>query len=201
MKIYFTYTKTLQPSITNRITEYLTTAGHKVSSRQRMEDYGTVSFENARTAFNLNVKNIKNCDVILAEVSYSSSGLGYEISLALEEKKPVIAIYNMTEDLNHPKHIPSVPTSLKGNTSKYLLLREYDLKNLEKILELAMKDTKDLVDTKFILIIPPEIDKYLEWNARERNKAKAEVTREAIEKIMLEDEKYQEYLKQTKEQE
>ena len=62
-------------------------------------------------------------------------------------------------------------------------------------LQLALKDAKSLADTKFILIIPAEIDRYLEWNVREKGVSKAEITRDSIEKVMHTDEAYSKYLK------
>jgi hypothetical protein len=195
MKIYFTHAKGISKTVTTTISNHLEGLGHTLGARTRTEDFEKADFENARKAFINNTKNIKNADIVVVEASFASSGLGYEVASALEEKKPVIALYNMTEDRDNPRHIPSVPTSLKGNTSKYLILKEYDMRNLTRILDLALNDAKAMVDTKFILIIPPAIDRYLEWNVREKNKPKAVITRESIEKVMLEDKIYQAYLK------
>ena len=38
-------------------------------------------------------KNIKWCDAVVSEVSYPSTSVGYEISLAVKKGKPVIALY------------------------------------------------------------------------------------------------------------
>ena len=196
MKLYFTYSKRLNKELLEEIKRTFTTLGTKVEIREQTgEEQQTYDFDEAKKMFQKNVKSIKAADVVLAECSYASSGLGYEISQAIDEKKPVIAIYNLNTDLAHPRHIKRVPISLKGNTSKYLILREYDIKSLKKTLELAVKDAKSLADTKFILIIPPAIDKYLEWNVKEKGISKAEITRQAVENMMKDDKAYIEYMK------
>lgn len=196
MKIYFIHDSNLSDSLKTSVEEFLIRQGYIVSSRKYTVNSESANFEDSKKIFSNNLKNLKAADIIVAEGSYHSSGVGYEVSLALEEKKPVILIYNMSEDKSNPHHIDRIPIIYKGNSSRYLIVKEYDMRNLNKTLELALKDSRDLVDTKFILIIPPEIDKYLEWNSKQRGKAKAEVTREAIERIMEGDTKYHAYLKE-----
>lgn len=40
------------------------------------------------------VSCVKNCDLLLAEVSYPALGVGFEIATALANKKPVFAVAN-----------------------------------------------------------------------------------------------------------
>lgn len=195
MKIYLTYSKRLPANVVEELKNALEKLASKVELRDHSQDLDTYNFDEARKLFQRNIKGIKSSDIIVVECSYASSGLGYEISHAIDEKKPLIALYNLNIDKEHPRHIKRIPISLKGNPSKYLILKEYDHNSLKKTLELAVNDAKALADTKFILIIPASIDRYLEWNVKERGKSKAEITREAIEKQMQEDQRYQEYLK------
>ncbi len=195
MKIYYISTSHISDDTNNYIAQTIESLGQSIKTRDRVSNYESYNFDNAKKAFVNNSKAIRNADIVVAECSYQSSGLGYEISFAIEEKKPVIALYSLTDDIANPAHIKSVPTSLRGNTSRYLLVKQYDLKTIKKTLELAIKDAESMIDTKFILIIPPAIDRYLEWNVREKGVSKAEVTREAIEKMVQEDTRYQEHLK------
>jgi hypothetical protein len=134
--------------------------------------------------------SIKNSDFVIAEMTENSAAVGYEIAFAIGEKKPVLVLVNEEKR-------KELSTPFRGNKTKYLSVRKYKSKSdIENALKIFLSDVKNLIDTKFILIIPPSIDQYLEWNARERGIAKAEVTREAIENMMNSDEKYQQYLKQ-----
>lgn len=134
-------------------------------------------------------KSIKKCDFMIAELTSSSDAVGFEIAFALNEKKPVLVLYDVNK-------LEVLSTPFRGNRSKYLKVKKYkDHKEIEAAINLFITDVHNVIDTKFILIIPPEIDRYLEWNAKERGKAKAEVTRDAIDQILKVDKKYQEYLK------
>lgn len=46
-----------------------------------------------REIFERDIKWIKDCELMIAEVSNPSLGVGYEISLALSIKKPVLCLY------------------------------------------------------------------------------------------------------------
>ena len=191
MKIYLTHPDTLSSDAPIAIQKYLNSQNHKIETRKKASDYSAVTFENAKKAFINNTKCIKNADIVIAEISDTNSDIGYEVSFALEEKKPVIAMYSNAGQ-EHGRH--TIPTALMGNPARHLMLREYELRNIDKTLELAIRDALELIDTKFILIIPPHIDSYLEWNVKERGRAKADITREALERTMKEDKEYQTYI-------
>ncbi len=195
MKIYYTHSIKLPEAISERVEKIIENSGGKLQSRVRPKSYSNFDLNEAESIYRSNVNLIKSSDIVIADISYTSSAVGYEISLALEEKKPVICIYNIKEFTDKENLLQHVPVNLKGNTSKYLLLKEYSSESLPKLLELAIKDAKSLADTKFILIIPPEIDKYLEWNVREKGVSKAEITRHAIENMMADDKAYLDYMK------
>lgn len=76
---------------------------------------------------------------------------------------------------------------------KAQLMAEVEPK-IERIEELSKRE-KDLEQVKFILILPPHIDKYLKFYEA-RGHAKAEITRDAIIKMMESDYRYQEHIKQ-----
>jgi nucleoside 2-deoxyribosyltransferase len=166
-----------------------------ILNRVRPDSYDSFDFNEAQKVVKTNAKLIKNSDFVVAEVSFFSGTTGYDISFALEEKKPIIVLYNLVDYRGDSRSIKTLPVTLKGNTSKYIIAREYDNKTLKRTLELAIKDAKDLADTKFILIIPPEIDRYLEWNVKVKGIAKAEITRQAVEEMMKKDKEYISYLK------
>ena len=45
-----------------------------------------------RDVFLKDTKNVTSCDILIADCSYPAIGLGYEIALALQFDKPVLAI-------------------------------------------------------------------------------------------------------------
>lgn len=130
---------------------------------------------------------IKTADVLIADITTPSNGVGHEIFLALNEGKPVLAIY--AYDAKTPRDL-----SVRGNPSRLLTTKSYTRENLEEVLQDFCNDAKTKLDTKFILIISPEIDKYIRWSAEKRRKHKAQVVREAIEDKMKKDNEYAKYL-------
>lgn len=195
MKVYFNATITSDPNLRGmykNIRDILTKEGHQIleygpDAYNNPEELAQRSDDEIKDSYNQLNKYLKSCDVLIAEISQPSSGLGYEISQAVTLKKPVLI-------LKYDKAQFEPLSTIQGSKSNFIKYKTYNERTLEGLVKSFLSDAKDLVDTKFILIIPPEIDRYLEWNARERGKAKAEVTREAIERSMNEDEKYQEHL-------
>lgn len=130
-------------------------------------------------------KRIKSSDAVIAEASYFlSPGLGFELGFALHEKKPVLVLVNDTSDV-------VMSEVIEGNPSKYFSYQKYSsVEDIEQVVKDFLKSAKDKLDTKFILIISPEIDRYLEWASDRRRLHKAQIVRNAIEKEMEEDEEY-----------
>jgi hypothetical protein len=196
MRIYFSATITenqARKTHYKRILDYFRKEGHKVL------EYGSdlelsnlinqdLNLDELRNQYKELDSFLKNSDVYVADVSEPSVSIGYEISQAVLLRKPVLVLKHQDSSF-HPL------STIKGNKASHLKYKEYNDRTLDMILKNFLSDAKDKIDTKFILIFPSVIDRYLEWNARERGIAKAEVTRESIEKVMASDKKYQEYLK------
>ena len=106
--------------------------------------------DNIEQAYKLNMKSIKDADFVVAEVTNLSSGIGYLISTALNQKKPVLTMF----------YTPSgkrASTMLKGSsTNKLMFFREYSNDNMDKVVSEFLQKVKQIMDTKFILIIQDE---------------------------------------------
>ncbi len=155
----------------------------KVKPKQLYEE----TEEQYVNVFKRNTEFIKNADLVVAEVSLTDSGVGYEISYALNLKKPVLALYN--EDSIEPTAPP-----IAVGKNKLLTFKKYKASDVEKIIAKYMQDVRKQMDTKFILIISPEIDRYLEWASEFRRMHKAQVVRESVEAVMKKDKEYKAYL-------
>jgi len=172
----------------NYLAKTLREMGHSVDTSQleRTHDYDSEHFEDA---YHKNVQSIKKCDLVIVESSESSSGLGFLMANALAEKKPVLS-------LSQQGSYSSV--TLKGVSSKMFRYATYTKSNLKKELENALNKIRKTLDTKFILIISPEIDRYLGWVSENRRMHKAQVVRSALEEAMEHDKEYNTFLKQNK---
>ena len=161
MKVYFSATITddkIYKELYERIIHTIKKDGHKVL------EYGAHKID-PRKLLNRSEADIKNvykeldkflkqADVYITDISLPSVGIGYEISQAIATRKPVLA-------LNYEKKEYQPLATLEGNKSKYLRYETYTKDNIQEIIQSFLKDAKEQLDTKFILIIPPEIDQYL----------------------------------------
>ena len=105
-------------SVYQSIVRALTEAGHEVPTAHLAES-GVTAVEAVIDPFDVYARDvawIRNCDVLIAEVSIPSHGVGYEIGFALGLGKPVLALYR--EDRKVSKMI-------SGNPDPNLTLKTY----------------------------------------------------------------------------
>ncbi len=99
-------------SVYQSIVRALTEAGHEVPTAHLTET-GITSVEagiHPNDVYERDVAWIRACDVLIAEVSVPSHGVGYEIGFALGIGKPVLALYQ--EGRKVSKMISGNPDSL-----------------------------------------------------------------------------------------
>ncbi len=192
MKIHISASKasTSTPGVElNLIKKILEKLGHEVRANHILSP--DIPKDMKDIAFKKEYKKIhswiKSSDILIADITAPSNGVGHEIFLALNEGKPVLALY--AYDSKAPRDV-----TVRGNPSRLLKTKSYTKENLEERLRTFCEEVKTKLDTKFILIISPEIDKYIRWSAEKRRKHKAQVVREAIEDKMRKDNEYTKYL-------
>ncbi|MDQ6985958.1 MAG: hypothetical protein Q9M91_05895 [Candidatus Dojkabacteria bacterium] len=170
--------------------EYLKKLGHNitqdVSLRKGSKKGTTVSAENLHDKIR---KLIKNIDILITEVSVPDSKTGFEISQALGEKKIVIALKKDSVSDNEFEYI-------EGASSRNLIIKTYNPKNISDVIDSAVEEAKKKMDTKFILIISSEIERYLDWAASTKRMHKAQIVRNSIENMMRKDKDYKNYLEE-----
>lgn len=163
-------------------------SGHDVSSTEQERVAGKYFDYHEGTTqdiYDINVKKIKNCDVAVFESTYPAEGIGYEIGFAISQRKPVLILVNRNYKTFLAEIIEGIPSNLKQ-------LTYYEKKEeISNILKNFTDHSKGLIDSKFILIISPEIDRYFEWAKKNRRLHKAQVARDAIFKQMEEDKEWQ----------
>lgn len=54
--------------------------------------FGTGPVDDMRTLYNMDIKAVESADIVIAEVSYPSHGVGMEVMHAVHVGKPVLAI-------------------------------------------------------------------------------------------------------------
>ena len=96
----------------------LTADGHEIPT-SHLADSDVMENERIlapQDVYERDTKWIKNCDVLVAEVSVPSHGVGYEISFALNIGKPVLCLYHRER---------RVSKMITGNPNPSLYIRAY----------------------------------------------------------------------------
>lgn len=196
MKVYYATSSDFKHSDENNFYDKTVNyIGFKVGQKNlKVNKYNPVDEEidtkKAIKTIKYNEKALRDADVFIADMTKSSAGLGFQIALATSEKKPTLVLRHV-EDTK-----PTSQNSITSGAHRNITYTDY--KNTEEItksVDLFLEDAKQKIDTKFILIIPPEIDKYLNWASDFRRLHKAQVVRQAIEKEMSKDKDWKSYLR------
>ena len=188
MKIFFIGERrdSASKEVNLKIIKILENLGHIIDKSQVNASH-QYDFENFEEAHKRNTQSIKKCDVLVAEISAISGGIGFLIATALNENKPVLALLNK-------KSSKKASITLKGATNKLFTLIVYEESDLEKNIKEFLTKVKTSLDTKFILIISPEIDRYLEWTSTAKRMHKAQIVRQAVEEMIDRDRDYKLHL-------
>jgi 2'-deoxynucleoside 5'-phosphate N-hydrolase len=115
------------------LTSALLASGHTIPTAH-LADPSTVTAEaeiGAREVFTRDINWIRRCDVLIAEVSTPSHGVGYEIGFALGEGKPVLCLYQEGR---------KVTKMIVGNPDPNLKVRPYG--TVEEAISMAIKFLK-----------------------------------------------------------
>jgi len=145
-----------------------------------IKDLSGASVEKKKENYLQVLKCIKKADIVVMEISGHSVSMGFILSKAIEENKPVIAMY--TADMN--------PVFVKGIVNSKLILAEYNKKNLEQVISESIKKAKCLVDMRFNFFVSPRILNYLEWVGQKRMIPKSVFLRHLIEREMRKDREF-----------
>ena len=86
-----------------------------------------------RDVYERDVKWMDDCDVLIAEVSVPSHGVGYEIGYALNIGKPVLCIYQKER---------KVSKMITGNPTHMLTVREYS--NVEEAISQLQRHLQNI---------------------------------------------------------
>ncbi|MDD4106586.1 MAG: hypothetical protein PHX84_01390 [Candidatus Shapirobacteria bacterium] len=145
-----------------------------------IKDFSKESIETKKENYLHIIKCIKKADIVVMEISGHSVSMGFILSKAMEENKPVIAMY--TSDMD--------PVFVKGIVNSKLILAEYKKENLEQVILASINKAKCLVDMRFNFFVSPKILNYLDWVAQKRMIPKSVFLRHLIEREMKKDREF-----------
>lgn len=129
-----------------------------------------------------NLAAIARSDVVIAETTYENFAIGYQIAVAVQQKKPILLLRHLTADKN---------AFVTGIDDGWVKHREYTVETIEDIIRSFLEEnditTKDM---RFNFFIDRPIYNYLRWAAFKTGKTKAEILRELVNREIEDKEKY-----------
>jgi nucleoside 2-deoxyribosyltransferase len=124
--------------------------------------------------YQLNLETIAKADVVIAETSYNSFGVGYQVAVAIQQKKPTLLLRRDDADKE---------AFATGIVDTWAQRATYTDDNLDEIVEKFLHEndiaTKDM---RFNFFIDRPIYNYLRWSALKTGKTKAEILRELVQR-------------------
>ncbi|MDX2776552.1 hypothetical protein PV379_04270 [Streptomyces caniscabiei] len=119
-----------------------------------------------------NLENIAKADVIIAETSFDTFGVGYQIAVAVQQKKPILLLRHEDAETD---------SFATGIIDSWVQRENYNKDNLENIL-INFLDSNDISvkDMRFNFFIDRQIYNFLRWSSLKTGKTKAEVLRDLI---------------------
>lgn len=163
--------------ILRKITGYIKDHGHSLARNWieaeylRLKNQGQPSTDWSHI-YKENLGVVAQADVIIAETSYENFGVGYQVAVAVQQKKPVLMLRHATADKN---------AFATGVEDGWVKREEYTQDNLEKIIDKFLKDNDiQAKDMRFNFFIDRPIYNYLRWAAYKTGKTKAEILRELV---------------------
>lgn len=151
MKIYFTASTASDSDLTDNYKSILSHVGtsHDIVSGKQIVSRTQLLKEQKKGSeyiFDREKKRIDSADVVIAEVTKPSTGVGGEIVYALLTEKPVLALfYKDSEDMLSPM--------IAGNPSENLYLEHYTKDNIQIIIRNFLDHVKKQLTRKGKLIV------------------------------------------------
>jgi len=159
MNIYFVGSLTGKNQLESeyrQIIAILEAAGHEVNQttlESTTDSVSALSEQEKQDFYRRAVAMMQAADLVIAEVSHPSLGVGHEITVALDKGKPVVAAHKGT----------TASQILQGIQSEKLIVVDYTPETLKEVLLEAIDFAKEQSDTRFNFFISPKQTQYLEW--------------------------------------
>lgn len=127
----------------------------------------------------INILNkIKDCECVVVEMSTPSVNIEYEVSMAINLKKNILAFCHETVDLSYSDII-----GLSKDDEKVQIIR-YNEDNLDRQVQFGLNNVKKNLNKRFTILLPVHIVNFLENNSRESSTPISVYLRRLIEKEM-----------------
>lgn len=180
MKIFFCASiRGKKEKLYQRIVEILRDKGHKVfadhimkTDQKMMDAWTSIKRE---VYYKKVLNNLRDSDIVVAEISYPSLSMGYLVALSVNLQKPTIVLFYGNEKSNILSPLESL--------GQLHVIEYNDIKEIERLLRYEVDLAAKEVDTRFTLLLPPDIVSSLDKVAKS-GKSRSEYIRNLIRKDM-----------------
>lgn len=163
---YLAIIKALKAKKYRVIVDHILKADENQISRQTKEE---------RVKFQRKLEHwIASCDFVVAETSFPSISVGYEIFLASLRKKPILLLSSNGQ----------MPSLLKYQPEEKIICKKYKLNEVKKIINDFIDFVRENHDIRFNFFVTPKIATYLTTISRKEKLPKSVFLRKLIEKEM-----------------
>jgi hypothetical protein len=159
MKVYFTASITGKVQyLPNYLTivKYLESKGHTVQAHHILdtsESEMRLKTKENRLHFHKQLTTwIQDADFMVVEASFPSISVGYEISLALQNRKPVLILYSEGD----------APNLFASFNDEKLICEKYSLSTIKGVIDDFISYASGTADTRFTFFITPKIAAFLD---------------------------------------
>lgn len=167
MKCYITYSLSHREELDNDVTMI----AKAIASQQHHAHIKTVD---TVTSTKID-KNIRSCDFMIANLTYPSSAVGFEVAMALHLNKPVLVLYRSGSNL---------PSLLADIESELVMYEAYTPSNIIELIVMFSRFAQSHTETRFTFFITPAIASHLKKMAQHYKMPKSVYLRRLIEKDM-----------------
>ncbi len=181
MKIFFISTPKGDLKHIAYVYETITKLGHTHTSDFAVTVKPELFYKNAdeeiwRKRYEQRLEEIANADVAIFEISFPSFGAGQLAQEAIRAEKPVILLYF---EGNKPNFFRGT-----AQAEKRVQLFEYTHENLKEILTYGLGIATDLLTTRFTMLMPSDMTKYLETVKNHSGLSRSEYIRKLLKEDM-----------------
>ncbi|EKD30004.1 MAG: hypothetical protein ACD_78C00193G0002 [uncultured bacterium (gcode 4)] len=127
-----------------------------------------------RPFYKKTLQELKKADICVFETSVHSLAIGHLIGKALDNGKPVIALYTGK----------NAPFFLSGVEEKNVQIVKYDLSSVRETLKQALYDAGERADSRFNFFISRKLTLYLDWISQKKRIPRAVYLRQLIRREM-----------------
>jgi hypothetical protein len=178
MKVYFTASITGKTQYLKNylaIVRHLESKGHTVQAHHildRTESEMRIQTKEDRLKFHKQlIAWIQQADCMIVEASFPSISVGYEISLALQNRKPVLILYSEGD----------APNLFASYNDEKLICEKYSLETVNGIIDDFTSFASGAADTRFTFFITPKIAAFLDKISVDKKIPKSVYLRKLIE--------------------